>query len=130
MTPRMPSATVTRGLAQKRQARLMRCLHSAGPVMDRPKAARLTRPTWTAAATRAARVLAWLWRRLVHTDKTQAITAVSLMAVPPQARGQGRCDNYPCTPNTLGMEPPPFSNSCKSGDDSERTQGEAKGPKK
>src|SRR6516162_2786110 len=118
MRPRMASATWTRRLAQKRWARLMRCLQRAGPVSLRPKAARLTRLVRSAASTRAARVLAWLLRRAEHTERTQAMAAACVTAVPPRRGGQEAFGDISCTAPGLRQEPPPSSQPAESGGDS------------
>ena len=70
-TPAMASCrTSTRRLQVNRQARLMVCLAATGPAILRPMVARLRRSVRTAAATRAARVLDWLGRRLEVTQAT------------------------------------------------------------
>src|SRR5262245_36031839 len=117
MTPCMASPTWTRSLAQNRQARLMRCLAAASPARRRPRAERVPRPTWRAAATRSARVLAWLRRRPAATVRTQPKTWGGGMAVPPRAR-VGVVWQHPCTRTSLRLEPPPFLGLLQTGDDS------------
>src|SRR5262249_27548370 len=82
--PCMASLTWTRGLAQKRQVRLILCLAVAPPRSLRPMLARETRPTRRAAAARWARVLAWVRRSSAHRVSTQAMASAGRMAVPPR----------------------------------------------
>jgi hypothetical protein len=120
-TPRRPSATVRRRLTPKGPRRGMGCLPRAGPARWRPRAARGMRPRCMAAALRGARVWAWLLGSEAQRDSAPARTAVGFLAVRPQW-GTRLSDNFPCTPQGWWMGPPPFTSSCKTGDDSAESE--------
>src|SRR5262245_38678415 len=91
MTPVMASATVTRGLAMKRPARLILCLHRALPTRARPILASVARGVGSAAQTSAASVLAWLLRSAAQALRIQLRTSVRFMAVPPPRWSEKGC---------------------------------------